>query len=173
LLGEFVNETVPDDAERAISAEPARADRRRRGFMRGLMLVLLAASLGACTELNLFAREDVAPDAPADRLYNEGLYLLNVKKDTKAAVKKFEEVDRQHPYSDWARKSLLMTAYANYQAGNYDDCVVAAKRYVALHPGSADAAYAQYLMAASYFDQIPDITRDQAGTERRWPRSTR
>jgi outer membrane protein assembly factor BamD len=161
-----VNDTVPNDAERVTSAAAARAARPRRRFIHGLALILLAASLGACTELNLFHKDDVAPDAPADRLYNEGLYLLNVKKDAKGAVKKFEEVDRQHPYSDWARKSLLMTAYANYQAQNYDDCIVAAKRYVSLHPGSPDAAYAQYLMAASYFDQIPDITRDQSGTEK-------
>jgi outer membrane protein assembly factor BamD len=166
LLGEFVTDTVPNDAERATSAAAARAEPRRRSLMRGLALVLLAASLGACTELNFFHKDDVAPDEPADRLYNEGLYLLNVKKDFKGAIKKFEEVDRQHPYSEWARKSLLMTAYANYHAGAYDDCIVAAKRYIALHPGSADAAYAQYLMAASYFDQIPDITRDQSGTEK-------
>ncbi len=85
-----------------------------------------------------------ASDEPADRLYNEGLYLLNAKKDPKQAVKKFEEVDRQHPYSEWARKSLIMSSYAYYQAGEYDDCVNSAKRYITLHPGGADAAYAQY-----------------------------
>ena len=56
-------------------------------------------------------KDDTPPDEPADRLYNEGLYLLNVKHDPKEAAKKFEEVDRQHPYSEWARKSLIMTAY--------------------------------------------------------------
>ena len=87
-------------------------------------------------------------------------------KDPKAASKKFEEVDRQHPYSEWARKSLIMSAYSYYQAGYYDSCVTAAKRYIALHPGSSDAAYAQYLIGASYYDQIPDITRDQGRTEK-------
>jgi outer membrane protein assembly factor BamD len=82
------------------------------------------------------------------------------------AAKKFIEVDRQHPYSEWARKSLLMTAYAFYENGKYDDTIQAARRYVTLHPGSPDAAYAQYLMASSFFDQIPDITRDQGRTER-------
>ncbi len=77
-------------------------------------------------------------------------------------MKKFEEVDRQHPYSEWARKSLIMSSYAYYQSSSYDESVNAAKRYISLHPGSADAAYAQYLIGASYFDQIPDITRDQA-----------
>jgi outer membrane protein assembly factor BamD len=91
---------------------------------------------------------------------------MNQSKDPKAASKKFEEVDRQHPYSDWARKSLLMSAYAFYNAGDYDSCIGAATRYVTLHPGSADAAYAQYLIAASHYDQIPDISRDQGRTEK-------
>ena len=84
------------------------------------------------------------PENPADKLYNEGLYLLNNKQDYKAAAKKFDEVDRENPYSDWARKALLMSAYAYYQAEQYDECVNSAKRYVTLHPGSPDAAYAQY-----------------------------
>jgi outer membrane protein assembly factor BamD len=135
--------------------------------VRVLAVGVVAASLGACSSLDIFAKkDDTPPDEPADRLYNEGLYLLNGKKDARDAVKKFEEVDRQHPYSEWARKSLIMTAYAYYQAGEYDDCVNAAKRYVTLHPGSPDAAYAQYLIASSYFEEIPDVTRDQARTER-------
>src|SRR6185312_2718973 len=109
---------------------------------------------------------DSVPDQPADKLYNEGLYLMNEKKDDKAAAKKFEEVDREHPYSEWARKSLLMSAYASYQQGDYDNCIGAATRYVTLHPGSPDAAYAEYLIAASHYDQIPDISRDQGRTEK-------
>ena len=113
------------------------------------------------------SKDDTPPDEPADRLYNEGLYLLNDQQDPKEAAKKFEEVDRQHPYSEWARKALIMSSYAYYQAGSYDDnCVNAAKRYISLHPGSPDAAYAQYLIGSSYFDEIPDITREQAGTEK-------
>ena len=60
------------------------------------------------------AKDDTFNEEPADKLYNEGLYLMNQRKDNKAASKKFEEVDRQHPYSDWARKSLLMSAYSFY-----------------------------------------------------------
>ena len=143
---------------------PVRAIWRRLHLTRTLVMVLLAASLGACT--SLFGSEETPPDEPADRLYNEGLYYLNAKKDPKSAVKKFEEVDRQHPYSEWARKSLIMSAYSYYAAAQYDECVTAAKRYISLHPGSPDAAYAQYLIGASYFDEIPDITRDQARTEK-------
>jgi outer membrane protein assembly factor BamD len=117
--------------------------------------------------MDLFGKkDDTPPDEPADRLYNEGLFYLNSKKDSKEAVKKFEEVDRQHPYSEWARKSLLMSAYANYEGGNYDECVTSAQRYITLHPGSPDAAYAQFLIGSSYYDEIPDITRDQARTEK-------
>jgi outer membrane protein assembly factor BamD len=112
------------------------------------------------------AKDDTFVDQPPDKLYNEGLYLMNEKKDVKEANKKFEEVDREHPYSDWARKSLLMSAYASYQGGDYDSCIGAATRYVTLHPGSPDAAYAQYLIAASHYDQIPDINRDQGRTEK-------
>jgi outer membrane protein assembly factor BamD len=135
-----------------------------RRFVRALSMLLLASSLGACS--SLFGKDETPPDEPPDRLYNEGLFVLNNKKDAKKAVEKFEEVDRQHPYSEWARKSLIMSAYAYYQAGSYEESVTAAKRYIALHPGSADAAYAQYLIGASYFDEIPDITRDQARTEK-------
>src|SRR5262249_20743822 len=68
----------------------------------------------APTACSMFNKDTVAPDEPADKLYNEGLYLLNTKKDAKGAAKKFEEVDRQHPYSDWARKALIMSAFAYY-----------------------------------------------------------
>jgi len=133
-------------------------------------LILLALPLSGCGTGALWdkftAKDDTFVDEPADKLYNEGLYLLNEKKDNKAAEKKFEEVDRQHPYSEWARKSLLMSAYASYQSGDYDGCIGSATRYVTLHPGSPDAAYAQYLIAASHYDQIPDISRDQGRTEK-------
>jgi outer membrane protein assembly factor BamD len=133
-------------------------------------LILLALPLSGCGTGALWdkfaAKDDTFVDEPADKLYNEGLYLMNEKRDNKAANKKFEEVDRQHPYSEWARKSLLMSAYASYQQADYDSCIGSATRYVTLHPGSPDAAYAQYLIAASHYDQIPDISRDQGRTEK-------
>src|SRR2546430_17096023 len=134
------------------------------------IIALLAIPLGGCGIGDLWdkflKKDDTFVEEPADKLYNEGLYLMNQRKDNKAASKKFEEVDRQHPYSDWARKSLLMSAYAFYNAGDYDSCIGSATRYVTLHPGSADAAYAQYLIAASHYDQIPDVSRDQGRTEK-------
>jgi outer membrane protein assembly factor BamD len=139
----------------------------RHAGVRVAAMLLLTLGLGACGTMDFFgSKNELPPEEPADRLYNEGLFYLNVQHKPKDAVKKFEEVDRQHPYSDWARKSLLMSAYANYQTGAYDECIAAAKRYITLHPGSPDAAYAQYLIGASYYDQIPDITRDQDRTEK-------
>jgi outer membrane protein assembly factor BamD len=137
-------------------------------FARLIMVVPLLALLGGCSMWNgMFGDKDpIVPDEPADRLYNEGVYLLNEKGDYRESAKKFEEVDRQHPYSEWARKSLVMAAYAYYSARAYDEAINTAKRYITLHPGSPDAAYAQYLIGASYFDQIPDVTRDQTGTQK-------
>jgi len=141
-----------------------------RRFRLAAALVGLAVPLSGCGTGALWdkflAKDETFVEEPADKLYNEGLYLMNQKHDPKGASKKFEEVDRQHPYSDWARKSLLMSAYAFYQAGDYDSCIGAGTRYVTLHPGSPDAAYAQYLIAASHYDQIPDVSRDQGRTEK-------
>jgi outer membrane protein assembly factor BamD len=147
-----------------------RRDRRAvvRFTARVLAVAVLAPAFGACDVFQSIVgtKSETFVEEPADKLYNEGLYYLNSKRDTKSAAKRFEEVDRQHPYSEWARKSLIMTAYAYYQAGSYEESVTAARRYIQLHPGSPDAAYAQFLIGSSYFDQIRDVTRDQDRTER-------
>src|ERR1051325_1609557 len=150
-------------APMALSSTTARCRGGGGVLARLVVLVPLLAALGGCSIWgDFFGDKDVMlPDEPADRLYNEGVYLMNEKKDYRESAKKFEEVDRQHPYSEWARKSLIMSAFAYYSAGAYDESINAAKRYITLHPGSSDAAYAQYLIGASYFDQIPDVTRDQ------------
>ena len=144
------------------------AFQREQFRARVVALAMVAPMLAGCDTISGWFGDKDEPvlDQPADRLYNEGLYLLNEKKDIKGAAKKFEEVDRQQPYSEWARKSLIMSAYAYYQAGEYEDSISSAKRYIQLHPGSSDAAYAQYLMGSSYFDQIRDISRDQERTEK-------
>jgi outer membrane protein assembly factor BamD len=146
----------------------ARNGRIRPALARVLALTLMVSPLGACTMFGDWfgSREDQVLEDPADKLYNEGLFLLNQKRDYRGAAKRFEEVDRQHPYSEWARKALLMTAFAYYENRDFDDSIAAAKRYVTLHPGSPDASYAQYLIASSFYDQIPDVSRDQGRTER-------
>jgi len=141
---------------------------RQRGVhavVRLVVLLPLLSFVAGCASL-LDKEEPAEPDLPADRLYNEGVYMLNEKKDPKEAAKKFEEVDRQHPYSEWARKALLMSAFAYYDSRQYEEAIGAAKRYISLHPGTPDAAYAMYLVGASYFDQIPDVSRDQGRTEK-------
>ena len=134
----------------------------------GLLLTALAGPLGACSSFgNLFAKDEaLALDQPPEKLYNEGVFLLDNRKSYKDAAKKFEEVERQHPYSDWARKSLIMVAYSKYEAREYEDAISAARRFVTLHPGSADAAYAQFLIGSAYYEQIPDVSRDQGRTEK-------
>src|SRR5882757_5113278 len=144
------------------------ASKRGASLARLLLIVALAVPMGACSSFsNLFSKDEgVAPDEPPEKLYNEGVFLLDRRQDYKDAAKKFGEVERQHPYSEWARKALLMTAYANYEAKEYDESVSAARRYVTLHPGSADAAYAQFLIGSAYYERIPDVTRDQGQTEK-------
>jgi outer membrane protein assembly factor BamD len=143
---------------------------RRRELMvaRLVLLLPLLAFVAGCAGGSIFGEKEaeVVKDVPADRLYNEGVYLLNEKHDPKEAAKKFEEVDRQSPYSDWARKALLMSVYAYYDGHQYEEAITAAKRYIALHPSSPDAAYAMYLIGASNYDQIPDVSRDQGRTEK-------
>ena len=138
--------------------------RRLRTLAGWLAVTAIALPLMACSAFK--KDDDYVPENPADLLYNEGLYLMNTKQDYKEAAKKFDEVDRENPYSEWARKALLMSAYANYQAEQYDDCITSAKRYVTLHPGSPDAAYAQFLIGSSYYDQILDVSRDQARADK-------
>jgi outer membrane protein assembly factor BamD len=142
-------------------------DRRVNWIARAAVLTLFAPLLIGCDTLSsLWTPKEEQFEEPADKLYNEGLYLLNTKRDLKTAAKRFEEVDRQHPYSDWARRSLIMSAYTYYQAGMYEESITTSRRYIQLHPGSPDAAYAQYLIGSCYFDQIRDVTRDQDRTER-------
>lgn len=126
-----------------------------------------AAVLGATTLLLggcLFNNEPEVAAAttagPPDAMYNEALALLNEGDMTKARDK-FNAVDKEHPYSDHARRSMVMSAFLNYKRGNYQDAINDATRYVVLYPRSKDAAYAQYLIGESYFRQVPDVTRDQ------------
>ena len=96
---------------------------------------------------------------PADVLYNQGLANLETGR-LKEASRKFAAVDKQHPYSEFARRALVMNAFTEYRRGRYDDAIGTAKRYLSLYPASDDAAYAQYIVGLSHFKQIPDVTRD-------------
>ncbi|PNG28019.1 outer membrane protein assembly factor BamD [Methylocella silvestris] len=105
-------------------------------------------------------KPEVLKDTPAEDLYNQGLARLKVR-DYPAAAKSFAALDKQYPYSQWQRKGLIMTIFSQYQAGSYEDAIGSAKRYIGLFPQAADVDYAYYLEAMSYYNQIPDISRDQ------------
>ncbi|MCO5145950.1 MAG: outer membrane protein assembly factor BamD [Aquamicrobium sp.] len=117
---------------------------------------------------------------PADALYNQGLANLEAGRMTEAA-RKFDAVDRQHPYSEQARKSMVMAAFTNYRQGKYEEAINTGQRYVSLYPTSDDAAYAQYIVGLSYYRQVRDVTQDQKEARRlaetmrelvdRWPES--
>jgi outer membrane protein assembly factor BamD len=138
----------------------------------GLITVLAACSGGSDDKAYV--------EKPLNELYNSAVNAIENKRYLDAA-QLFEEVERQHPYSVWATKAQIMAAYANYEASKYDDAIIALNRFIQLHPGSRDVAYAYYLKALSFYEQISDIQRDQAITNqalkalrdivRRFPRS--
>ena len=122
----------------------------------GLLTVLLLAGCAA----------DKAPsDLPVENLYNNAFDDLQKTKYKKAA-EEFEQVEIEHPYSQWAVKAKLMGAYAYYKNEDYDDAVLALDRFIKYHPGNKDVAYAYYLKGMCYYDQISSADRDQADTEK-------
>ena len=137
---------------------------RKQQLTRGLALALLAAGVAACGGVR--GREDVQyVEEPATQLYNRGADALDRGRYPRA-LRMFEEVERQHPYSSWARRAMLMEAYAHYQANEYDNAIEDAQRFIALHPGNERAPYAYYLIAMCHFERILDVGRDQGTTER-------
>jgi outer membrane protein assembly factor BamD len=109
-------------------------------------------------------KKDTYVEKPVEDLYNAAMNQL-FDEDYQKAAKSFDEVERQHPYSVWATKAQLMSAYSLYEAGKYDDSIVAADRFIQLHPGHRDIAYAYYIKALDYYVQIADVGRDQKTTE--------
>lgn len=128
------------------------------------MLVVALAGTAVVTGCASSAEnKDISSGKPPDVLYEEADALLD-EGDFSDAAKKFEEVDRDHPYSPFARQAIVMSAYAYYKAGMHSEAVAAAKRYTTLHPGTKEAALAQHVIASSNFDRITDPSRDQNRT---------
>ncbi len=98
---------------------------------------------------------------PPETLYNQGLANLNAGKLTEAD-RKFQAIDKYHPFSEYSRKALLMSTFVRYRQGQFDEAATTASRYLALYPQAEDADYAQYLLGLSYSKKIPDVTQDQA-----------
>ena len=131
-------------------------------FRSGLILMTVAVAaltVSACAGSK--PRQKLAyEERPVELLYNTGYQRLQSKRWTDA-VDYFQEVERQHPYSEWSRRAILMQVYAYYQNNNYQDAIAAADRFIALFPGNPSAAYAFYMKAVCNFEQITDVGRDQ------------
>jgi len=123
-------------------------------------VVLVVLTLVACAS----SKKEEYVERPVEELYNQAIDLMQ-DEDYNNATERFDEVERQHPYSVWATKAQLMAAYAYYQANRYDDAIVALDRFIQLHPANKDVAYVYYLKALSYYEQISDVARDQKMTE--------
>lgn len=100
----------------------------------------------------------------AEEIYRRGEFELENSRRPDDAVFYFSEIERLYPYSEWAKRALIMQAYGNHRARNYEEARSAAQRFLDTYPGDEDAAYAQYLLALSYYDQIDEVGRDQGLT---------
>ena len=149
-------------------------ERRRRMLVRhvnshrlsglaALMIGAAALSLGGCAS-NSDAAKMLNPDPPG-KMYSEADSLLNAGK-YESAARKFEALDRDHPYAPEARRAMVLSAYAYYKAGKSPEAIAAAQRYTTLHPGTKDAALAHNIIASAHFDEMRQPNRDQSATRK-------
>jgi len=128
-----------------------------------VLVVAVALAVAGCSgkgkEKSDVSLEGKSPEA----IFNSGEALLSKRKASKAAIR-FSEVERLYPYSDWAKRSVIMSAFAHHEADEYEESRAAAQRYLDFYPADDDAPYAQYLIALSFYDQIDDVSRDQGVT---------
>ena len=103
-------------------------------------------------------------ERPVEQIYADAWKQID-NHDWENAAKQFDEVERQHPYSIWARRAMLMSAFCYYQANKYTDATNTADQFISLHPGSREVSYAFYLKAMALYEQIVDVGRDQTVTE--------
>jgi outer membrane protein assembly factor BamD len=134
-----------------------------------LVALACALSLSACSAFDFLKNDQDDESAkyverPVQQIYADAWKNIRAHAWEEAA-KQFDEVERQHPYSIWARRAMLMSAYCYYQANKYPEAIGAADQFIQLHPGSPEVAYAFYLKAMSLYEQIVDVGRDQSNTE--------
>ena len=139
---------------------PVFVSRRSRLLLTAAAAVLVLSGCAGKSKRPELAYEE----RPVELLYSTGADRLD-RRQWDDAVQYFREVERQHPYSEWSRRAILMTAYAHYQSNAYADAIGDADRFLALYPGNPSAVYAYYLKAICYFEEIVDVNRDQAYTE--------
>ena len=133
--------------------------RKRWGFALALLAATALAGCASKPKPHLAYEE-----RPVELLYTVGADRLD-KHQWNDAVDYFREVERQHPYSEWSRRAILMTAYAHYMANNYSEAIADSDRFISLYPGNASTVYAYYLKSICFFEQIVDVGRDQAYTQ--------
>ena len=127
-------------------------------------LVAVTLALGACSSSNQAATDQAYSEEPVAKLYNAAVDQLEQGNFQQAATA-FDEVERQHPYSNWAVKAQVMAAYSLYMNNSYDEAIVALDRFVQFHPSNKDVPYVLYLKGLCYYEQISDVGRDQMMTE--------
>ncbi|MEO6300875.1 MAG: outer membrane protein assembly factor BamD [Paracoccaceae bacterium] len=128
-----------------------------------LSMALMVVMLAACAPAK-GAKDLPLENYTAEDIYKRGELELEANKKPKDALIYFQEVERLYPYTQWAKRGLIMQAYTLHKTKNYEEARVAAQRFLDFYPGDEDAAYAQYLMALSYYDQIDEVGRDQGLT---------
>ena len=132
------------------------------GAARSIGIALLVASLSACAG---GADKGPPPESfTAEQLYTQGEVQLATAKKAEDALVYFEDVERLYPYSEWAKRAVIMQAFTQHKAKNYEEARLAAQRYLDFYPGGEDEAYAYYLLALSFYDQIDEVGRDQGLT---------
>ena len=129
-----------------------------------LMAVVVSLSLSACGRQDPGARAEPLDNFTAEDIYKRGEYELENRNRPRDAVHYFSEIERLYPYSEWAKRALIMQAYSHHKARQYDEARGAAQRFIDNYPGDEDAPYAKYLLALSYYDQIDEVGRDQGLT---------
>ncbi len=130
-----------------------------------LAVIALAVPLAGCAGSRGRNKADTSYVArDVNTLYNAAKDRLD-RGQFKLAAALFDEVERQHPYSVWARRAQLMSAFSYYAARDYTESTNSAQRFLSIHPGNRDAPYAYYLIALNYYEQISDVTRDQKITQ--------
>ncbi|MEL6317285.1 MAG: outer membrane protein assembly factor BamD, partial [Pseudomonadota bacterium] len=138
-----------------------RTMRRVSPPVRALCAIALSLTVSACS---MFGEEVAEEEPPVENLYSQADAELNGGNERKAA-ELFDEVERLYPTSRWAKRAIIMSAYASYEYGDYDKAALTAQRFLEFYPSDKDAPYAQYLIALSHYDQITDVGRDQARTQ--------
>jgi len=137
---------------------------------RWMAMVLIAMALSACSSDSgrmtgsIFNRQEIPlENFPPNQIFERGEFELNRNRPQEAAFY-FSEIERLYPYSDWARRALIMQAFSYHRDEDYPNSRSAAQRFIDFYPDDDDAAYAQYLLALSYYDQIDEVGRDQGLT---------